>query len=102
MIYKEEQGIMSNALSDLNNILFEQVQRLSNGENVKPEKLKAEIERAKAIGDLSKTIIDNARLQLEAVMFSEQANMATGLLPDVLQNKNDKACLQVSDRRYLT
>lgn len=92
---------MGGALSDLNNILFEQVERLSGGGNIEPEKLKTEIKRAKAIGDLSKTIIDNARLQLEAVRFSEQANMATGLLPDVLQNKNDKACLQVSGRRYL-
>ena len=50
-----------NALSDLNNILFKEVQRLSDGENLDAEKLKMEIERAKAIGDVSKTIIENAR-----------------------------------------
>ena len=90
-----------NALSDLNNILFKEVQRLSDGENLDAEKLKMEIERAKAIGDISKTIIENARLQLEVVRFSENANMATGLLPDVLQNKNDKACMPQKEKRYL-
>lgn len=90
-----------NALSDLNNILFKEVQRLSDGENLDAEKLKMEIERVKAIGDVSKTIIENARLQLEAVRFSENANMATGLLPDVLQNKNDKACMPQKEKRYL-
>lgn len=90
-----------NALSDLNNILFKEVQRLSDGENLDAEKLKMEIERAKAIGDISKTIIENARLQLEAVRFSENANMATGLLPDVLQNKNDKDCMPQKEKRYL-
>ena len=90
-----------NALSDLNNILFQEVQRLSDGENLDAEKLKMEIERAKVIGDVSKTIIENARLQLEAVRFSENANMATGLLPDVLQNKNDKVCMPQKEKRYL-
>ena len=45
---------MGNALSDLNNILFSQVQKLANGENLNPEDMKKEIEKAKAIEGLSK------------------------------------------------
>lgn len=91
---------MGNALSDLNNILFAQIQKLANGENLKPEAMKKEIEKAKAIEGLSKQIISNAKLQLDAVKFSENANMATGILPDVLQNKNDKLCLGDNTRRF--
>ena len=91
---------MGNALSDLNNILFAQIQKLANGENLKPEAMKKEIEKAKAIEGLSKQIISNAKLQLDAVKFSENANMATAILPDVLQNKNDKLCLGDSVRRF--
>lgn len=56
---------MKNKLIDLNNHLFAQLERLSD-ENIMGEKLSEEIERSRAIGLTARSIIDNARLALEA------------------------------------
>ncbi len=56
---------MKNKLVDLNNHLFEELERL-NDEDLKDEELEKEIERSKAITDVSQKIIDNAELMLKA------------------------------------
>lgn len=56
---------MKNKLSDLNNHLFAQLERLSD-EDLTTEQLDKEIARGKAINDVGKTIVDNAKLVLEA------------------------------------
>ncbi|NDL64235.1 hypothetical protein [Acerihabitans arboris] len=56
---------MKNSLSDLNNHLFAQLERLSE-ESLAGEKLKEEICRTKAVTAVSKEIIANARLVLDA------------------------------------
>ena len=48
-----------NTLSDLNNHLFAQLERLSD-ETIDQEDLNKEIERSKAISTVAKTIIENA------------------------------------------
>lgn len=53
----------NNTLMDLNNHLFEQINRLSGSSK---EGLVQEVERSKAIGLIAKNIIDNAKLALEA------------------------------------
>lgn len=58
-----------NTLTDLNNHLFAQLERLSE-EGLKPEILKEEIERTKSINGIAKNIIDNAKLSLEGMMFA--------------------------------
>lgn len=55
-----------NTLSDLNNHLFAQLERL-NDEDLEGDSLKEELKRADGIGKISKEIIDNARLQLSAI-----------------------------------
>ena len=55
---------MKNKLIDLNNHLFAQIERLGD-EDIKDEKLKDEIERSKAVGNIASKIIDNARLALD-------------------------------------
>lgn len=92
---------MGNALSDLNNILFSQVQRLANGENLNPEDMKKEIEKAKAIEGLSKQIISNAKLQLDAVKFSNASRTAARQMPDVLQNKNANKLIENKNQKIL-
>ncbi len=56
---------MKNKLTDLNNHLFMQLERL-NDEGLKGDALHEEIHRAKAIAGISINIISNARLALEA------------------------------------
>lgn len=56
---------MKNKLSDLNDHLFAQMERLSE-EGMKPEKLALELERTKAVTSVAKEIISNARLVLDA------------------------------------
>lgn len=55
---------MKNTLVDLNNHLFEQLERL-NDEDLRGEDLKDEIIRAKSITDIASKIIDNANTVLE-------------------------------------
>ena len=57
---------MKNTLTDLNNHLFAQIERLGN-EDMTAEALVIEIDRSKALTDVSKSIVSNASLQLEAL-----------------------------------
>ena len=56
---------MKNKLVDLNNHLFEQLERL-NDTDMKGEKLSTEIERSKAMTSVAAAIISNAKLALDA------------------------------------
>lgn len=56
---------MKNKLSDLNNILFESIERL-NDDDLSSEELDKEIKKSEAIQKVAKTIIDNASLALQA------------------------------------
>lgn len=56
---------MKNKLSDLNNHLFAQIERLSD-EELKGEDLSEEIDRAKAVSQVSAQIVQNASLVLKA------------------------------------
>lgn len=56
---------MKNTLSDLNNHLFLQLERINN-EALTKEELEFESERSKAVTSVAKEIISNARLVLDA------------------------------------
>jgi hypothetical protein len=56
---------MKNKLIDLNNHLFSQLERLSD-EGITSEQLIKEAERSKVIVGISREIISNARLALDA------------------------------------
>lgn len=55
---------MKNKLSDLNDHLFAQLERLSD-EELEGEALESEIERSKAVTSVSKEIVSNAKTVLE-------------------------------------
>lgn len=61
---------MKNNIQDLNNYLFEQLERLNDDELLNDaEKLEIEIKRSKAVTNVSQTIINNAQLVLNAKKF---------------------------------
>lgn len=62
---------MSNQLIDLNDHLFKQLDRL-NADAITPEKMTLETERSKNLIGISREIIANARLRVDAeVAFKE-------------------------------
>lgn len=54
---------MKNTLSDVNNYLFEAIERL-NDDSLSEEELDREIKRADAVTKVAKTIVDNTNLAL--------------------------------------
>lgn len=62
---------MRNTLRDLNNHLFEQLERL-NDEELVGNKLKEEIERAKSISCVAEQIVANGNLVLKAQKFNDE------------------------------
>lgn len=78
---------MKNNLTDLNNHLFEQIERL-NDEELQGEALREEIKRSKAIENVAKQIINNGRLVLDSQRFVDERINAENNMPSMLDNKN--------------
>lgn len=66
----------NNDLSKLNDIMFNQIDRLDQMSIKDPEAMASEIERAKVIKSLASTVIDNGRLVLAAVQTSSEVGEA--------------------------
>lgn len=56
---------MKNTLNDLNNYLFESIERL-NDDSLDDEQLDREIRRSEAVQRIAKTIVDSGTLALQA------------------------------------
>ena len=56
---------MKNTLADLNNYLFEAIERI-NDDNLDDAQLEKEIKRSETVTKIAKTIIDNGNLALQA------------------------------------
>lgn len=72
---------MKNNLTDLNNHLFAQLERLSD-EDTKGDDLKEELGRAKALSSIAKDITSNSQLMLDAAKFKNDFRNAD--LPEQL------------------
>lgn len=80
---------MKNKLTDLNNHLFAQLERLSDKE-LTPEQIDQEVKRADAIVDISDKIIANANTQIKVVsLVAEHGDRFKNSLP-ALEFKEEK------------
>jgi hypothetical protein len=74
---------MKNKLSDLNDYLFAQLERLAD-EDLTGDAIATEIKRSEAVVQVADKIVDNARLQLAAVKFTAENGNGTSRLPATL------------------
>lgn len=79
--------MVKNTLLDLNNHLFESLERL-NDENLTGENLESEISRAKAITGLATQIIANGNLVLKAKEMQRES-LGEKPLPPMLSGENE-------------
>lgn len=75
---------MKNTLGNLNNHLFEQLERL-NDEDLKGEALQEEITRAKAVALISQNIINNGALVLKAKKSADESFDSEMKIPKMLE-----------------
>lgn len=68
---------MKNKLTDLNDHLFAQLERLGD-ESISGEALQEEIERSKAVTGVSKEMVSNARLILDAEKHKREYGLNDG------------------------
>jgi hypothetical protein len=72
---------MKNKLSDLNNHLFAQLERLSQ-EDLTPEQIKVEIERGEAVAAIADQIVRSSALQITAArLVAEHGDKVAHRLP---------------------
>jgi len=71
-----------NKLEDLNNHLFEQLERL-NDEDISSEQLEKEMRRAEAMAKIADQIVKNGHLALRACEFSSEYGLKT-TMPEML------------------
>lgn len=67
---------MKNTLTDLNNYLFEQIERL-NDDELKGDKLQEQLLKSKAIGDIASQIISSGELTLKTHKFAKEYGIKT-------------------------
>lgn len=77
---------MKTNLNEVNNYLFEELERLNDDEELKQDdNFNKEIKRAKAISSLCSTIVSNANLILSAKKYADELGVKNE--NDVLQLK---------------
>jgi len=73
-----------NRLSDLNDYMFAEMERLDDDE-ISPEELEREIRRARAISGVAQSIVANGNLALRAAEFKDQASSTHPDVPKMLE-----------------
>jgi len=74
---------MKNKLTDLNDHLFAQIERLAD-ESLTPEQVDREAKRSKAMVGVADQIVKNASLQVQAAKLLSDKGAIRPLLPSVL------------------
>ena len=80
-----------NKLSDLNNHLFAQLERL-NDEDLKEDEIKNEVHRAKAISNIASQVIKSAKVTIDAMKLVANGDYTVNELPEMIgaPKKEDK------------
>lgn len=82
---------MKNSLIDLNNYLFEELERLNDEEELKEdESLEKEIKRSKAITNVAQQIINNANTVLTAKKYADEYGINSKVIPKMLGTNEDE------------
>ena len=82
---------MKTTLNDLNNYLFEQLERLNDDETLENDtNFEKEIKRSKAIAVIAKNIVDNANTELEAVKLASEYGRQDVKVPKLLLGDSDE------------
>lgn len=79
-----------NKITDLNDHLFAQLERL-NDEDLTPEKLQVEIERAKAVAAVASNIIGLAKVTVDAAKLLDKNDRLKNDLPLLFDKKKEDA-----------
>ena len=74
---------MKNTLTDLNNYLFETLERLLD-DNLTEEQMQREITRSKAVTAVAETVIHNGQLALDTMKHMNDMGYGTGKRDDYL------------------
>lgn len=80
---------MKNTLVDLNDQLFEQLERL-NDIDLKGDELEEEIKRSRAIENVAKQIINNGRLVLDSQKFLDDRLNIDNDVPKMLSGDDEQ------------
>ena len=80
---------MKNTLSDLNNHLFEQLERL-NDKNLKGEDFEREIKRSEKMAKVAQQIIKNGELAYKVMAHKDEYGYGEKKVPDMLDVKESK------------
>lgn len=72
-----------NKLSDLNNHLFAQLERL-NEEDLNDQQIKNEVSRAKAISGIASQVIKSAKVTIDAMKLVENGDYTVNELPEMI------------------
>lgn len=76
---------MKNKITDLNDHLFAQLERL-NDENLKGEELKGEIDRSKAMAQIATQIVNGAKTTIDAMKLMSKGEINEPRLNKLIGN----------------
>ena len=77
-----------NKISDLNNHLFAQLEKL-NDDELKGENLSTEVQRANAMSSLASQIISSTKLTLDAMKMANNGEINPVDVPNLLNENNE-------------
>lgn len=77
---------MKNTLNDLNNYLFEAMERI-NDDELSVEELEKEITRSRAITDVAEKIIQSGELSLKTFKYLAEYDLDQPAVPTLLASK---------------